>query len=95
MSATVEVTVGEQIELISTAIFNFAQGQFQAHGVPADLGKVILDGVRARQLDLAFNEAVNSKLPKPEHCEPVCHTGTVDDLKAELEGFYSKQEEGA
>lgn len=91
-----EFFVGEVVELLTTAIFNFAQGQFEGHGVDATLGRVIIENVKARQADLAFNAVINSKLPTPKKPEPKeAKTGTVEDLQKDLENFYKvKKEEG-
>lgn len=90
-----EFLVGEVVELLTTVIFNFAQGQFEGHGVDASLGRVIIENVKARQTDLAFNEIVNSKLPTPKKPElKEAKTGTVEDLKKDLESFYKIKEEG-
>lgn len=86
-----ELTTGEQIELLTTLIFNFAEMQFQSAGLPASLGRVVLDGVRARHLDIAYNEAINSKVPrdKPKTEE---HISNAKDLVSDIQAFYNSKE---
>lgn len=89
-----QLTIGEKIELLSAAIFNFAYGQFEAHGIDPALGKAIFDSARNRVMDLAFNQSVSAKMTAA--AVESDREGTIEELKMDFETLYGdgKKEAG-